>query len=143
MKSNTSYEHLLQPLVASGDSKAPVMVTGREIALEGTDGTSVLYGGAGNKILATAAGHVDCTIQHRYGGPWDTCAPEAVLRAMGGRITTWTGEDLTVTHRDVPSYTSKLGFVATGPQSVIDHDKLVESLRKSQVVQDYLDSMKS
>lgn len=144
MKSNKSYDHLERPLVASGDSQAPVMVSGRAIALEcAGGGSSVLYGGAGNKILATAAGHVDCTIQHRFGGPWDTCAPEAVLRAMGGKITTWTGDDLTVTHKNAPHHVCNLGFVATGPNSAIDHDALIASLRESKVVQDYLESVKS
>ena len=103
------------------------MESGRKIALQvaGDDGnggtvtgSNVLYGGAGNKILAVAAGHVDCTIQHKVGGPWDTCAPEAVLKAMGGRITTWVGEKLVSTYKDEVtklSYDScKLGYVATG-----------------------------
>jgi 3'-phosphoadenosine 5'-phosphosulfate (PAPS) 3'-phosphatase len=142
MKSNTAYDNLSRPLLATGDSQAPVMVTGRKIALEGTNVSNVLYGGAGNKILATAAGHVDATIQQRVGGPWDLAAPEAIIRAMGGRITTWTGEDLIVTHKDAPSYVCKQGYVATGRDSMIDHDKLVASLRESQIVQDYLDSVK-
>lgn len=143
MKSNTNYENLPRPFVASGDSQAQVMIAGREIALEGTNGSSVLYGGAGNKVLATAFGHVDCCIIHKFGGPWDACAPEAVLKAMGGRITTWTGEDLSVTHRDAPSYVCSLGFIATGPESAIDHDELIAALRESQVVQEHFENVKS
>ena len=144
--SNTEYEErrLPRPYVASGDSTAPVMVTGRKLALgqAGGGGSSVLYGGAGNKILATAFGHVDCTVQHRYGGPWDTCASAAVLRSMGGRITNLIGEDiLTVAGNDddaaLPPAT-ELGFVATGVDSAIDHDELVAALRASSVVQEYL-----
>ena len=65
------------------------------------------------------------------------------MKVMGGRITTWTGEDLCVTQKDAPNYACNLGYIATGATSLIDYDRLVASLRESQVVRDYLDSVKS
>ena len=59
-------------------------------------GSRLVYGGAGNKILAAAIGDVDAVIQHKFGGPWDTCAPEAVLAAMGGQLTDLCGDPLSV-----------------------------------------------
>ena len=135
-----SYEKqgLPRPYVASGDSTAPVMMTARELALEQKGGSRVLYGGAGNKILQAALGHVDVVLQHKFGGPWDTCAPEAVLKAMGGKITTFSGDDLIVTRKDAPVNANIMGVVATGAKSAIDHDTLIDSLRKSPVIQEYL-----
>lgn len=127
---------LRRPFIASGDSTAPVMVTARALALEQVGGTSVLYGGAGNKILATAVGHVDGTIQHCFGGPWDVCAPAAVLRSMGGRITNLLGEEIYITSSSGDRAPS-LGFVATGAGSGVDHDELVRVLRASPVVRAY------
>lgn len=45
----------------------------------------VRLGGAGNKVNRIALGEVDCyispTIHLKF---WDLCAPEAILRGMGG-----------------------------------------------------------
>lgn len=68
-----------RPLVAAGDSTHPALRRAVEVALDG-DGSFVLRGGAGNKALAAAEGDVDCAIMHTFGGPWDTCAPEAVVK---------------------------------------------------------------
>jgi 3'-phosphoadenosine 5'-phosphosulfate (PAPS) 3'-phosphatase len=46
-------------------------------------------GGAGNKVNRVALGECDCYIQPRSGlGFWDMCAPEVIIRAMGGLMTT-------------------------------------------------------
>lgn len=45
-------------------------------------------GGAGNKVNRVALGEVDCYIQPRTGlGFWDMCAPEVIIRSMGGLMT--------------------------------------------------------
>ena len=45
-------------------------------------------GGAGNKVNRVALKEVDCYIQPRSGlGFWDMCAPEAIIRSMGGLMT--------------------------------------------------------
>ena len=45
-------------------------------------------GGAGNKVNRVALGECDCYIQPRLGlGFWDMCAPEVIIRAMGGIMT--------------------------------------------------------
>ena len=48
----------------------------------------VRLGGAGNKVNRIALGEVDTYVQPRGGlGYWDLCAPEAIIRAMGGFFT--------------------------------------------------------
>ena len=105
-------------------------------------GSRLIYGGAGNKILAAAIDDVDVTVQHKFGGPWDTCASEAVLTAMGGRLTDLYGEPLSVYEGGPEGFTSalrpvlpgrrnELGFVATGAASAISHDELIRRLGRA------------
>jgi 3'-phosphoadenosine 5'-phosphosulfate (PAPS) 3'-phosphatase len=123
-----------RPLIGTGDSVHPVMKLGRTLS----KAHNVLYGGAGNKILATSLGHIDGTMALKYGGPWDVCAPTAILKAMGGRITTLTGEDIHFDNQPNQNSMRKLGFIATGSNSPIDHDQWVEDLRKSSELQNYV-----
>lgn len=45
-------------------------------------------GGAGNKVLRVIEGDADCYLFPSAGTKkWDTCAPEAILVAMGGCLT--------------------------------------------------------
>jgi 3'-phosphoadenosine 5'-phosphosulfate (PAPS) 3'-phosphatase len=123
-----------RPLIGTGDSVHPVMKLGRTLS----KAQNVLYGGAGNKILATSLGYIDGTMALKYGGPWDVCAPTAILKAMGGRITSLTGEDIHFSQPNQNSMMRKLGFIATGANSQIDHDQLVEDLRNSSELQNYV-----
>ena len=96
------------------------------------------YAGAGNKIVAAARGEVDCTAQHKFGGPWDTCAPEAVLRAMGGELTDMCGDALAVyTPGAEAGRSNALGFVATGPDSAISHGELCAAMRAAPEMAEY------
>ena len=85
-----------RPHHATGDSSATVMEACKKRAIKGFGGSNVIYGGAGNKILAAALGEVACSIQHKVGGPWDLCAPEAILKAMGGKMTDLFGEEIEI-----------------------------------------------
>jgi len=56
----------------------------------------VLSGSAGTKCSLVAADRADLYVHPvPYLKEWDTCAPEAVLRAAGGRVTDWAGGPLT------------------------------------------------
>jgi len=49
-------------------------------------------GGAGNKVNRIALNEVDSYVQPYRGlGFWDLCAPEAIVRAMGGVATDFAG----------------------------------------------------
>ena len=43
----------------------------------------MLAGAAGNKLLMVAEGRADIAVMHLKTSLWDTCAPEAILRASG------------------------------------------------------------
>ncbi|CAJ1954941.1 unnamed protein product [Cylindrotheca closterium] len=123
------------PHYATGDSPVPVMRESVEGIIGRYGGSNVVYGGAGNKILGAALGEVACSIQHKYGGPWDLCAPEAILKAMGGRLTDLFGKDIDIYRKDAPSNCNERGYIATGSGS--DHDALVEALSEMSIIQDY------
>eukprot|EP00567_Pseudictyota_dubia_P006638 CAMPEP_0197444028 /NCGR_PEP_ID=MMETSP1175-20131217/9619_1 /TAXON_ID=1003142 /ORGANISM="Triceratium dubium, Strain CCMP147" /LENGTH=306 /DNA_ID=CAMNT_0042974747 /DNA_START=107 /DNA_END=1028 /DNA_ORIENTATION=- len=108
-----------RPHIATGDSSAPVMDACREMAIERFGGSNVIYGGAGNKILAAALGEVACSIQHKVGGPWDLCAPEAVLKALGGRMTDLFGDEIAIYRKDAPARCNERGYVASSSGSAI------------------------
>lgn len=106
-----------RPHHATGDYKGEIMEACRRGAIEGLGGSIVTYGGAGNKILAAALGEVTCSIQHRIGGAWDLCAPEAILKAMGGKMTDLFGEELAIYRDDAPPNCNERGYLATPPGS--------------------------
>ena len=110
------------------------------------------------------ASQVDVCVQAKFGGPWDTCGPEAIITALGGRMTDIFGDpiavyaqgastttddrsdDSTVLSRQpfatgssgaVDNYGNALGFLATGPDSAICHDALCEALRGTPEVERY------
>lgn len=105
------------PHHATGDYKGEIMEACRSGAIDGLGGSIVTYGGAGNKILAAALGEVTCSIQHRIGGAWDLCAPEAILKAMGGKMTDLFGEELEIYRNDAPPHCNERGYIATPPGS--------------------------
>eukprot|EP00536_Pseudo-nitzschia_multiseries_P005820 jgi/Psemu1/191567/e_gw1.116.78.1 len=127
-----------KPHHATGDSTAEVMEACRRGAIEGLEGSIVTYGGAGNKILAAALGEVTCSIQHKIGGAWDLCAPEAILKAMGGKMTDLFGEEIAIYDVDAPSNCNKKGYIATPPGSGDNfHEALAAKMLSLPEVQKY------
>jgi 3'(2'), 5'-bisphosphate nucleotidase len=85
-------------------------------------------GGSGYKTLCVIEGSSDCYLYPRNGTKrWDTCAPEAILRALGGRFT-----DVFNNQYDYSAIYDKnivenwFGFVAT----IVDHDYFLNNLNK-------------
>jgi len=129
------------PHHATGDSTDAVMEACRYGAIDRFGGSTVIYGGAGNKILACALETVSCSIQHQIGGPWDLCAPEAVLRAMGGKMTDLFGDKIDIYREDYKTNRrNERGYLATPPymgEKKGFHDALVKAMRDLPEVQDY------
>jgi len=130
-----------RPHIATGDSTADVMEACRRATIYRFGGSNVIYGGAGNKILAAALREVACTIQHKVGGPWDLCAPEAVLKAMGGKMTDLFGNKIDIYRLDYDTNRcNERGYIAT-PQATDKfsrlHDALVETMLELPEVQEY------
>jgi 3'-phosphoadenosine 5'-phosphosulfate (PAPS) 3'-phosphatase len=70
-------------------------------------------------------------MQHVYGGPWGVCAPEAILVAMGGRLTGLFGDELSCNRR---RYVATPQRTARNP---VDHGGLMAALRAAPGVQEY------
>ena len=107
-------------LYASGDSSSPILAAAKAVlvaasarAREGAEWR--LLGGAGNKLLAAAEGRVAAVLMHCGTSLWDTCAPEAVLRAMGGNVTDLFGAPIKY-YLDRPGgLINQFGVVGVGP----------------------------
>jgi 3'-phosphoadenosine 5'-phosphosulfate (PAPS) 3'-phosphatase len=126
-----------RPHHATGDSSAAVMEASRKAAIKRFGGSNVIYGGAGNKILAAALGEVTCSIQHMVGGPWDLCAPEAILKGMGGRMTDLFGNEIDIYRNDHPRCNER-GYIASPPGAEsMFHEALVSALSSCPEVQEY------
>ena len=99
-----------RPHHATGDNPVPVVSSCVDTVIRKFGGSNVVYGGAGNKILAAALGEVACSIQHKVGGPWDLCAPEAIIKAMGGGFSDLFGEPIDMYRPDSPRNANERGF---------------------------------
>merc|ERR1711976_19351 len=94
-------------------------------AIDAFDTTSVLkVGGSGNKVLKLLQGEAHA---YMFASPWtkkwDTCAPEAVLEAVGGRLTDIHGN--LYNYSKGPNKYNKGGVMAT-----LDSNKLDEYISK-------------
>lgn len=92
----------------------------------------VLVGGAGHKVLLLIEGKVHAYVFASKGcKKWDTCAPEAVLHSVGGRLTDLLGKPISYS-KDV-KFPNASGVLAT----VSNHDWYV-----SQIPEDIRDMFK-
>ena len=97
----------------TGDSKNESLAAARTVA---GCARNCQIGGAGNKILAVAEGRAEIALMHFGTSLWDTCAPEAVLRAKGGKVTDLFGAPLTHDpERSGGGLINDLGVLATAP----------------------------
>ncbi|XP_030760522.1 putative inositol monophosphatase 3 [Sitophilus oryzae] len=71
----------------------------------------VIAAGAGYKVLKVAKGEVDAYIHITAIKKWDICAGNAILRALGGQMTTKDGQLLT--YLDDTDVVNKDGLIAT------------------------------
>jgi 3'-phosphoadenosine 5'-phosphosulfate (PAPS) 3'-phosphatase len=71
-------------LTSSANPKDPVVIAAEAIVGQAV---RVPRSGAGNKMLAVARGDAEVTVLNRISSLWDTCAPEAMVTALGGTVT--------------------------------------------------------
>ena len=85
----------------------------------------ILVGGAGLKAVAVAEGRGDIYATPRHqGSRWDCCAPEAIVRAAGGRYTDARGLDLDYRSEQIKNLH---GIVATNQ---LLHDACLKELQR-------------
>lgn len=94
----------------------------------GNSTTTIQAGGAGYKVLSLldlpageSMDQADVYVHITFIKKWDICAGDALLRALGGHMTTLKGEE--IDYRDVPL--NKGGLVASVG---VDHTALLEKL---------------
>ena len=81
----------------------------------------IRQGGAGNKVLRVLEGEADAYVFASPGcKKWDTCAPEAILRSIGGNLTDVHGK-LIKYHSDV-KFPNTGGVIATYK----NHDEIIK-----------------
>lgn len=82
-------------------------------------------GGAGHKVMLLIEGKAHAYVFASKGcKKWDTCAPEAVLTACGGRLTNMFGEPYSY-NKDV-KFPNKKGVFATAKD--VDHENLMKKI---------------
>lgn len=128
-----------RPHHATGDGQHEVVASAMEKVVHFMGGSNVIYGGAGNKILAAALGECATSIQHKVGGPWDLCAPEAIAKAMGADVTNFFGEEIDIYRKDSPANANERGFLVSG--TTVEHQQLVNCVLASDKVQEYQKSL--
>ena len=78
------------------------------------DSELILRGGCGFKIIVMLDGRADCYLYPSRGTKrWDSCAPEAVVRALGGECTDIFNERYDYSNISPEEYENVLGFIST------------------------------
>lgn len=97
-------------------------------AIEAVKPTEVLrVGGAGHKVLLVIEGKAHAYVFASSGcKKWDTCAPEAVLHAAGGKLTDMFGNDLQY-FKNV-DMVNRSGVLATCDQ--VSHERCLKLIPK-------------
>lgn len=84
-------------------------------------------GGAGHKVLLVIEGKAHSYVFTSYGCKrWDTAAPEAVLKASGGKLTDIFGNPIEYNYRSDNNYQNYLGIVASADES--SHSKIIKNI---------------
>ncbi len=96
--------------------------------LEKIPNSEVVYrGGCGFKAIVLLDNTAECYLYPSRGlKRWDSCAPEAVIRALGGECTDVFNERYDYSNLDVESFENMLGFVAA--LSFSKHEFFVRNL---------------
>ena len=85
----------------------------------------ILRGGCGFKIIVLLDGNADCYLYPSRGTKrWDSCAPEAVVRALGGECTDILNERYDYSNISPDEFENALGLVA----AFEDHSFYIKNL---------------
>jgi len=95
-------------LVSSSKVKEPELIA---VCEELNAGSIVKAGGCGNKILRLLTGQADCALLNLACSLWDTCATDALVQCIGGKLTTLAGFPI-LHSNDIPT-DNNLGVIAT------------------------------
>jgi 3'-phosphoadenosine 5'-phosphosulfate (PAPS) 3'-phosphatase len=97
--------------LTSGDSKSMLLQESLEICRSVLPNSQhQILGACGNKLIQVMLGKSTLAIMHNKTSLWDTCAPSALLHAVGCNVTDLLGGALDYSTRD---FANKLGIVAS------------------------------
>ncbi|EDV23369.1 uncharacterized protein TRIADDRAFT_57924 [Trichoplax adhaerens] len=82
-------------------------------------------GGAGYKTLSIAKNIADLYIHSTKIKKWDICAGNAILRSLGGKMTSFSGNQIDYSQADTPVHDG--GIVASLPINEYSHEKFVSA----------------
>jgi len=120
-----------QPVLVAGDTRDPVLAAAYAAALE-TGGSQQQLGGTGQKILAVTEDRADIAIMNFKSNSWDTCAPEALIRTVGGELTDIFGEQIVYCSKPpaASSHLNACGVVASSRAHLEKHLHVCAAMRK-------------
>lgn len=88
---------------------------------------TIRVGGAGYKVLSIVEGKANCYVFPSNGcKKWDTCAPEAILEASGGRLTDIFGNLIEYKIREDCKYANNFGVLASSNDDI--HEKILAKI---------------
>lgn len=85
-------------------------------------------GGAGYKTLSVAKNIADLYIHSTKIKKWDICAGNAILRSLGGEMTSFSGNPIDYSHTDTVVHDS--GIIASLPTNEYSHEKFISASGK-------------
>ena len=93
-------------------------------------------GGTGQKCLAVAESRADVAIMNFKSSSWDTCAPEALVRAGGGELTDLFGERIVYRpcplEDDAAGYLNACGVIASSAAFAGRHRAVCTAMRSNE-----------
>mmetsp|Transcript_39689 Transcript_39689/g.104794 ORF Transcript_39689/g.104794 Transcript_39689/m.104794 type:complete len:456 (+) Transcript_39689:18-1385(+) len=121
-----------RPLLVTGDAQDAALTAAYEAALS-CGGQHVQLGGTGRKCLAIAEGCADIAIMNFQSSAWDTCAPEAVVRAGGGDVTDLFGDRIIYLAEpsDPATYMNECGVIVSAAGLGGQHRAVCAAMRNN------------
>ncbi|KAI2504568.1 Inositol monophosphatase family [Fragilaria crotonensis] len=118
--------------LSSGDSNASLLLDSiRVVEAVFPSVQRQTMGACGNKMVKVMTGESTLAVMHDKTSLWDTCAPTAILNAVGGKVTDLLGDPLVYSSQELGN---KLGVVASVAGASHLHDLVTTAMRSDSKV---------
>jgi 3'-phosphoadenosine 5'-phosphosulfate (PAPS) 3'-phosphatase len=147
VKSDKSIEKMIIPtlepysngdpiFLVTGDSNSKLLKESMEVFRSIIPNSQhQILGACGNKMIQVMLGKSTIAVMHNKTSLWDTCAPSALLHAVGCHVTDLLGDPLDYSSRD---FANKLGIVASTRGARKLHDEATLAIRHNDKIQGLL-----
>jgi 3'(2'), 5'-bisphosphate nucleotidase len=85
-----------------------------------------IVGACGSKMMKVVMGETTFSVMHDKTSLWDTCAPTALVSAVGGKVTNLFGDPLLYNEEELGN---KLGVLVSAAGAEVDHDNIASAMR--------------